>query len=254
MVRWPQKADIQTLLKTPSALSLSGFSWASSHWFYKKDTDQPSQTSVTSSLRTLALNLIVSLSPPIQAMRILLLSGFSCAARDFKQPQTISNASCTVGPANSDQIPVREEGAQVTVKMIGEQIKSACKSFAHIILALIHLLNLLHAAGTAIEKEKPTTQSTGNILFQRNTNPKEEKYVQMSMLVKNKFTKQQSQVLCCALKARAEEEARRQAQRSCLQLNIRAHLLCELARKNLVLQIKEWEEIILFSLQALISA
>ena len=78
--------------------------------------------------------------------------------------------------------------------------------------------------------------------------------MQMSMLVKKQFTEQQSQDLCCVLKARAENEARRQAECSRLELKVPAHLLCELASKNLILQIKEWEEIILFSLQALISA
>lgn len=75
---------------------------------------------------------------------------------------------------------------------MGEQTKRVCKSFAHIKLALVHLLNLLHAQGTDIEKKKPTTESPGNILFQRNMNPKEEEYMQMSMLVKNKLTNQQS--------------------------------------------------------------
>lgn len=75
---------------------------------------------------------------------------------------------------------------------MGEQIKSVCKSFAHIELALVHLLNLLHALGTGIEKKKPTTESPGNILFQRNMNLKEEKYMQISMLVRNEFRNQQS--------------------------------------------------------------
>lgn len=55
-------------------------------------------------------------------------------------------------------------------------------------------------------------------------------------------------------KVKAANEARRQTQSSCLELKVQAHLLCELASKNLILQIKEWEEIILFSLQAVISA
>lgn len=57
-----------------------------------------------------------------------------------------------------------------------------------------------------------------------------------------------------SLKARAANEARRPAQCTCLELEVQAHLLCELAGKNLIPPIKEWEEINLFSLQALISA
>lgn len=41
---------------------------------------------------------------------------------------------------------------------------------------------------------------------------------------------------------------------TCLELEVQAHLLCELAGKSLIPPIKEWEEISLFSLQALISA
>ena len=39
---------------------------------------------------------------------------------------------------------------------MGEQIKSVCKSFAHINLALVHLLNLLCAQETDMEKKKET--------------------------------------------------------------------------------------------------
>lgn len=72
--------------------------------------------------------------------------------------------------------------------------------------------------------------------------------------VRKEFTKHPRQVLCCALKARAANEARRPAQCTCLELEVQAHLLCELAGKNLIPPIMEWEEISLFSLQALISA
>lgn len=66
-----------------------------------------------------------------------------------------------MGLADSDQtcrhqiILAREEGAQVTVNRMGEQIKSVCKSFPHINLTLVHLLNLLHAQGTDMEKRNP---------------------------------------------------------------------------------------------------
>lgn len=72
--------------------------------------------------------------------------------------------------------------------------------------------------------------------------------------VRKEFTKQPRQVSCCALKASAANEGRRPAQCTCLEPEVQAHLLCELAGKNLIPPIKEWEEISLFSLQALISA
>lgn len=72
--------------------------------------------------------------------------------------------------------------------------------------------------------------------------------------VRKELTKQSRQVLCCALKASAASEGRKPAQCTCLGAAVQAHLLCELAGKSLIPPIKEWEEISLVSLQALISA